>query len=90
MHDDTENYQIIFMDYVMPNMSGPEATSAIRNLGFLNPIIGVTGNAFEEAKQSFLDSGATSVLVKPVNISTLTNLLKSKQYLILLPNVFLL
>jgi CheY-like chemotaxis protein len=68
-------YHIIFMDYVMPHMPGPEATTMIRNLGFLNPIIGVTGNAFEEAKTSFVNAGATSVLVKPVNLTTLTNVL---------------
>lgn len=73
-----EIYEIIFMDYIMPNMSGPEATASMRNLGFPNPIIGVTGNAFEEAKQSFLDSGATSVLVKPVSMSTMKNILISK------------
>jgi CheY-like chemotaxis protein len=71
-------YSFIFMDYVMPNMSGPEATAAIRHLGYQNPIIGVTGNAFEEAKMSFLDSGATMVLVKPVNKMTLTKILSSE------------
>jgi CheY-like chemotaxis protein len=71
-------YNFIFMDYVMPNMSGPEATSEIRHLGYRNPIIGVTGNAYEEAKMSFLDSGATTVLVKPINKMTLTKILNSK------------
>jgi CheY-like chemotaxis protein len=73
--DEEDPYHIIFMDYVMPNLSGPEATTRIRNLGFVNPIIGVTGNAFEEARTSFLNAGATSVLVKPVNTTTLTSIL---------------
>ena len=62
----------------MPHMSGPEATLAIRDLGYQNPIIGVTGNAFEEAKISFLESGATTVLVKPINKMTVTKILNSE------------
>lgn len=62
----------------MPKMTGLEAAKIIRTLGFTYPIIGVTGNALEEDKISFLNAGATTVLIKPVNITVLHELLYSK------------
>jgi CheY-like chemotaxis protein len=59
-------YDAVLMDSEMPNMCGPEATAGMRALGFLGPIIGVTGN---EDHASFKDAGADLVLMKPVKLA---------------------
>jgi CheY-like chemotaxis protein len=59
-------YDLILMDYEMPRMNGPTATSRLRELGYSMPIIGVTGNILNADVSYFLESGANSVLPKPV------------------------
>ena len=46
--------------------TGIEATKAIREMGYRNLIIGVTGNSMLEELQEFSHSGADLVLVKPL------------------------
>ena len=60
---------VILMDYVMPVMDGPTATKEIRALGFVGPIIGVTGNALVVDINNFLSHGANKVLSKPLDLN---------------------
>ena len=61
------NFSVIFMDSVMPRMSGLEATALIRAAGVRVPVVGVTGNALEEDILAFRQAGANAVLTKPVS-----------------------
>jgi signal transduction histidine kinase len=61
----------ILMDYEMPYMTGPEATRAIRKLGYKGTIIGVTGNVLVEDVEYFKESGADEVLGKPISMDLL-------------------
>lgn len=72
-------YDAILMDYVMPEMDGPAATRAIRELGYKGPIIGVTGNALPSDMESFLQAGVTRVLVKPVTKGKLLDILTGER-----------
>lgn len=72
-------YDFIFMDYEMPNMNGVEATRQIRALGYVGPIIGITGHFLPEQMNSFRDAGATEVLVKPVNIDAIQACITGKK-----------
>lgn len=69
------NYDVILMDFVMPNMDGPTATRAIRTLGYLGPILGLTGNASSSDTEYFRDHGANAVLAKPFDLLTFKELL---------------
>ena len=63
-----KSYDVILMDYQMPNMDGPTAAREIRNLGFNGYIIGVTGNVLDIDRDHFINSGADKVCFKPIDI----------------------
>jgi CheY-like chemotaxis protein len=69
------NYDVILMDFVMPNMDGPAATQAIRALGYSGPIFGLTGNALSSDMKYFTDHGANAVLAKPFDFTAFKQLL---------------
>jgi CheY-like chemotaxis protein len=58
-------YDAILMDFVMPVMDGPDATKAIRELGYTGPIIGCTGNTLDMDLDRFKESGCDRVIGKP-------------------------
>lgn len=67
------NYDLILMDMQMPEVSGIEATQAIRTLpGYTGvPIIALTANAFESDKKACMDAGMNDFLSKPLDPETL-------------------
>jgi signal transduction histidine kinase/CheY-like chemotaxis protein len=71
----TPVYNAIFMDHMMPEMDGMEATKAIRALGTgyakKIPIIALTANAAAGAEQMFLKNGFNAFLPKPFNATGL-------------------
>ena len=73
-------YDAIFMDHMMPNMDGIEATQLIRaldsNYAKTVPIISLTANAIAGNEQMFLDKGFSAFLSKPINIFKLDAVLK--------------
>lgn len=73
-------YDIVFMDHMMPEMDGIEATAQIRNLQgdyYKNlVIVALTANTINQAKKMFLHSGFNDFLAKPINISSLDRILR--------------
>lgn len=65
------DYDIIMMDHMMPEMDGIEATSHIRTLCASRPkkpyIIALTANTYEGAHKMFLDCGFDDYLPKPLD-----------------------
>ena len=67
-------YDMIFMDHMMPVMDGVETTRDIRELGGWNdrvPIIALTANAITGVKQMFLANRLDDFLPKPLDINAL-------------------
>lgn len=73
-------YDMIIMDIQMPIMNGYEATASIRSLNREDakcvPIIAMSANAFAEDVQMARNAGMNAHLAKPVEIKSLTDLLK--------------
>ena len=61
----TRPYDIVLMDREMPVMDGIHATREIRQRGFANLIIAVTGNVLDDESDEFLEAGADIVFPKP-------------------------
>lgn len=59
---------IIFLDSIMPNMSGIDACREIRSLGYSGIIIAVTGNVLPSDIEEFLSAGADKLVPKPFKI----------------------
>ncbi len=68
-------FDIIFMDIMMPEKDGLEATSEIRSAGYQLPIVAMTANAREEDKTKAFDSGMNHYLAKPVRIEEIKEVL---------------
>ena len=74
-----DDYDVVFMDHMMPEMDGVEATGIIRKLGDKYkklPIIALTANAVQGAKEMFLSSGFDDFISKPIDIQELYKILK--------------
>lgn len=73
-------YDLIFMDHMMPEMDGIEATQHIRDMKdeyYTNiPIIALTANAMSNAKELFLSNGFDDFLAKPIEMTELHRILK--------------
>ena len=68
-------YDIIFMDYMMPEMNGIETARHIMDMGYKNPIIALTANAISGQENIFLDNGFADFITKPVDIRQLNMVL---------------
>lgn len=72
-------YDIIFMDHMMPDMDGLEATDVIRKL-FPEyndvPIIALTANALSGNREKFLKAGLNDYVAKPIEFDVIIEVLK--------------
>jgi len=68
-------YDAVLMDIGLPELSGPEATRAIRRLAQGRgrmPIIALTASSAEEEREQCLAAGMNDVLAKPIDAAALT------------------
>ncbi len=76
-----QSFDLILMDFQMPNMNGLEATAKIRELeqqqGGHILIIAMTANAMQEDKDRALNAGMDAYLPKPINVQQLLSQIKT-------------
>ena len=68
-------YDIVFMDLVMPDRDGIQATVEIRALGYQMPIIAMTATASSKSRAKALSSGMNDYIVKPVKTDSIRGIL---------------
>lgn len=72
-------YDLIFMDHMMPDMDGVEATRRVRLLDEWNqkvPIIALTANAISGMEQMFMENQFDGFLPKPLDMAALNRCLR--------------
>jgi len=69
------SYDIIFMDLVMPERDGIQATVEIRGQGYQMPIVAMTATANNKSKLKAISSGMNDYIVKPVKPDLIRNIL---------------
>ncbi len=79
-----QDYDIIFMDHMMPEMDGVETTSRIRMLPdekfHTLPIVALTANAVGDVRTMFLESGMNDFLSKPLVLKELERVMRRWLY----------
>lgn len=77
----SKDFHLVFMDHMMPEIDGVEATQIIRakegdyykNL----PIIALTANAVSGARETFMEAGMNDFIAKPIELSALDRVLRA-------------
>ena len=72
------DYDLVFMDHMMPEMDGIDATVAIRALGDKYaklPIVALTANAIGGVKEMFKAEGLDDFVAKPIEMKKLYKIL---------------
>ena len=75
-----KDYDLVFMDHMMPQMDGVEATQIVRSLGEERfrtiPIIALSANAVRGAKELFLEAGMNDFVPKPIEMRFMDRVLR--------------
>ncbi|MCR4797748.1 MAG: response regulator [Lachnospiraceae bacterium] len=74
-----ETFHLIFLDQMMPDMSGVETLHEIRRRhpDMTAPVVALTANALSGARENFLREGFADYLSKPVRAQELENCLRN-------------
>ena len=71
----SNTYDLILMDDMMPNMSGVETLHKLKEIdGFASPVVALTANAVTGMKEKYLNDGFDDYLAKPINRDELNNI----------------
>lgn len=70
-------YDLIFMDDMMPNMSGVETLHNLKKIEEFNiPVVALTANALDGMREQYMNEGFSEYLSKPINKEELNRILK--------------
>ncbi|MCL2693662.1 MAG: ATP-binding protein [Oscillospiraceae bacterium] len=76
------DYDIVFMDHMMPEMDGVETVLKIRSMANIDPkyeeliIIALTANAVKGAREMFVENSFNDFISKPINADELQEIVR--------------
>jgi signal transduction histidine kinase/DNA-binding response OmpR family regulator len=68
-------YDIIFMDIMMPEKDGFDATKSIRDEGYKMPIVAVTADTNIESRERVIEAGMDDFIPKPIRVDEIKRVL---------------
>jgi DNA-binding response OmpR family regulator len=74
---DPDKYQLILVDYSMPEMNGREFIMHMRNNGYRGPVLLMTGSPENHEVIHLSRKGNVQVLAKPIKLKSLKNTIDS-------------
>ena len=72
----SKNYNIIFLDHMMPGLDGIATVHILRDNGCTIPIIALTANSYSGSRQKYISEGFTDYLPKPFRYKDLKKILE--------------
>ena len=73
--DAGNEYDLIFMDHMMPGIDGTETMIKLRRMGYTRPIVVLTANALIGQAEEFIKSGFDGFISKPIQTKSLNSIL---------------
>jgi len=70
-----KNYDVIFMDHMMPVMDGIEAMQKLREMGYKGAVVALTANALVGNDAMFIQKGFDGFISKPIDANQLNEVL---------------
>ncbi len=64
-----QSFGLIYLDLILPDLSGPETLKAIRQIDDTPRVVVITGNQDSDLLQEILELGPFTVLLKPFGVS---------------------
>lgn len=73
----TSNYDIIFLDQMMPGMNGITTLNKLKEINNFNiPVIALTADAIDGQKEKYLNAGFSDYISKPIDKGELSRVLR--------------
>jgi CheY-like chemotaxis protein len=72
---ENQKYDVIFMDLLMPETDGYQATEQIRKAGYTLPIIAMSADDDDTKKDAAFQAGMNDYVMKPARVETIKQLL---------------
>ena len=74
----TNDYDLIFLDHMMPGMDGIQTLHKLKELkNNIPPVVALTANSYAGIKEMYVSNGFNDYLAKPINRNDLNKLLES-------------
>ncbi|MEA3462059.1 MAG: response regulator, partial [Bacteroidota bacterium] len=70
-----QKFDVLFMDLLMPEMDGFQATEEIRAAGHKLPIVALSADETDETRKAAFEAGMNDYLMKPTRVESIKHLL---------------